>query len=401
MTKIAQLHKALVDHLEQHGDVLLDREHLSRVAYDLLKSNAIAHAEEERRAIVEAVLDKMVGWGPLTPLLNDPSITEIMVNGTASLYVERNGRLEEREPCFQSPDEIMHIVSRMVSQVGRRIDTASPLVDARLPDGSRINAIIEPLSLMGPVLTIRRFSKNPMTLARLVQHGTVTPEVATFLRNAVRAKCNILISGGTGSGKTTTLNAIASCIPKEERVVTIEDAAEMRLEHPHLVALESRPPNIEGRGEIPVRILLKNALRMRPDRIIVGEIRGGEALDMLQAMNTGHQGSLTTVHANAALEALLRTETMTLMADVELPLHAIRSQIRQALHLIVHQERFPDGTRKIVSVSAVSSTPASDDAYTVVPIATYNKGTRAVTLQPIPEEITRWFDDANIHPYAE
>lgn len=352
---VDQLHRVLVGQLEaSFSSVSLTRARLQEMAEAVLRDKFSNLSDAERVLTVSKVLDRMLGWGPLTSLLADQTITEIMVNGLQSLYVERAGRLEKLENCFSSEEEILHLINRMVGPLGRRIDTSSPLVDARLPDGSRVNAIIPPLSLAGPVLTIRRFPAKPLSLAELVSRQTLSQAMADFLATAIKEKRNIVISGGTGSGKTTTLNALGSSISEQERIITIEDAAEIRLHHPHLISLEARPPNLEGRGEIPVRLLLKNALRMRPDRIIVGEIRGGEALDMLQAMNTGHQGSLTTVHANAPLEALLRIETMTLMAEVELPLPAIRQQIRQALHLIVQQERLADGTRKVVSIQELT-----------------------------------------------
>lgn len=317
------------------------------------------------------LVNLMLESGPLTPLLKDPSITEVMVNGPKNIYIEKNGKLEKTNLEFENEAALLGLIDRFVSRVGRRIDAASPMVDARLPDGARVNAIIAPLSLVGPVLTIRRFPVNPPTLDDLVDRGTLTPSMASFLRDAITAKLNIVISGGTGSGKTTTLNALASEISQEERIVTVEDSAEMRITHNHLVGLESRPANLEGKGEVPVRSLVKNALRMRPDRIIVGEIRGGEALDMLQAMNTGHQGSLTTVHSNSPLEALFRIETMTLMADVELPLFAIRQQVEQALQVIVQQERLTDGSRKVVSIEIIE--PVRSDSYQLVPVYMYDK----------------------------
>ncbi len=369
------LHRALIQHLERSGETSLDETRLSALADQLIREQRLDVPPTEIEHLIKGVVHRMIGWGPLTPLLQDPHITEIMVNGTHSLYVERGGKLEALPNEFFDDDEILQVINRMVSQVGRRIDASSPLVDARLPDGSRVNAIIAPLSLSGPVLTIRRFPAEPLTLNNLVERQTVSRDMADFLRAAIEARLNIVISGGTGSGKTTTLNALASCIPPTERIITIEDAAEMRITHPHLVALESRPPNMEGKGEVPLRLLLKNALRMRPDRILVGEIRGAEALDMLQAMNTGHQGSLTTVHANAPLESLLRIETMTLMADVELPLPAIREQVRQAIHLVLQQERLKDGRRKIVAIDALRTerNPEVRTPYTLEPLFTYDK----------------------------
>jgi pilus assembly protein CpaF len=283
-----------------------------------------------------------------------------MVNGMHSVFVEKNGKLEKTNAQFANEEEILNIINRIVNKVGRRVDESSPLVDARLPDGSRVNAIIAPLSLSGPILTIRRFPPEPFTLEKLVALQTLTSQMAEFLQNAIRTKQNIVISGGAGVGKTTTLNAIASTIPHTERLIIIEDAAEMRLQHPHLVSLETRPPNIEGKGEIPMRILVKNALRMRPDRIIIGEIRGGEALDMLQAMNTGHKGSLTTVHANTPLDALMRVETMALMADIDLPLFAIQEQIKSAINIIVQQERTSTGERRITKICELQNVPSAN-----------------------------------------
>lgn len=370
---VDQLHNALVSVLEQHdkSETAPEARHLIALAQRIIRSGAVSLPEEQRDEVIQAVVDRILSWGPLTRFLNDPTVTELMVNGSRSLYIERQGKLERVQDFQIGEEELMQIMNRMVSLVGRRIDPASPLVDARLPDGSRVNAIIPPLSLIGPVLTIRRFPARPMVMHDLVSGGALSRGMAAFLQAAVLAKQNIVISGGTGSGKTTTLNAIASGIPEIERIITIEDAAEMRLTHPHLVSLEARPPNLEGKGEIPVRLLLKNALRMRPDRIIVGEIRGGEALDMLQAMNTGHQGSLTTVHANAPLEALLRIETMTLMADVDLPLSAIRQQLTQAIHLVIQQERLRDGRRVIVAIDEVGRT--GDGQYQLFPIFQYDK----------------------------
>lgn len=370
---VNQLHKALVSELEHQGKSgkSPEAETLTALAQRIIGSGGVSLPEAQQDEAIQAVVDRILSWGPLTRFLSDPTVTELMVNGSRSLYIERQGMLQRVDDFQISEEELMQIMNRMVSMVGRRIDPASPLVDARLPDGSRVNAIIPPLSLIGPVLTIRRFPARPLTIPDLISGGTLSPSMAAFLQAAILAKQNIVISGGTGSGKTTTLNAIASGIPETERIITIEDAAEMRLTHPHLVSLEARPPNLEGKGEIPVRLLLKNALRMRPDRIIVGEIRGGEALDMLQAMNTGHQGSLTTVHANAPLEALLRIETMTLMADVDLPLSAIRQQITQAIHLVIQQERLRDGRRVVVAIDEVGG--VKDGQYHLFPIFEYDK----------------------------
>ena len=319
----------------------------------VLEQEQITLTRVERLRLFEAIAAEILGFGPIEPLLKDDSISEIMVNGPKQVYVERRGKLELSEVAFNDDDHVMRVIDRIVSPLGRRIDESSPTVDARLPDGSRINAIIPPISLVGPVLTIRKFSKDPLTIDDLVRFGTVTPEMVTFLRACVEARLNIVVSGGTGSGKTTTLNVLSSFIPEDERIVTIENAAELQLRQEHVVTLESRPPNIEGKGEITIRDLVINSLRMRPDRIVVGECRGGEALDMLQAMNTGHDGSMTTAHANTPRDTLARLETMCLMAGVDLPVRAIREQIAAAVELIVQQARLKDGSRRIIAVTEV------------------------------------------------
>jgi pilus assembly protein CpaF len=308
----------------------------------------------ERVRIEQEIADDILGYGPLEPILRDESVTEIMVNGAQDVYVERNGKLERTNVTFSDDAHVLRIIDRIVSQVGRRVDEASPMVDARLPDGSRVNAIIPPLSLRGPTLTIRKFSREPYTLADLATFGSLTPASATFLAACVRARINLLVSGGTGSGKTTLLNALSGFIPGNERIVTIEDAAELQLQQRHVVSLEARPPNIEGEGEVRIRELVRNALRMRPDRIIVGEVRGGETLDMLQAMNTGHEGSLTTIHANTPRDALHRLEMLVLIAGVDLPLRAVREQIASAFDLIVHLVRLVDGSRRVSRITEVS-----------------------------------------------
>ncbi|HEY3396535.1 MAG TPA: CpaF family protein [Armatimonadota bacterium] len=306
-----------------------------------------------RTQIEQEVLYEVVGYGPMQTLLDDPEISEIMVNGPTKVFVERNGRLELTDRTFVDDDHVMRIIEKIISPLGRRLDESVPMVDARLPDGSRVNAIIPPLALNGPCITIRKFAAERLTPQDLVAFGTMTPEMCTFLEACVKARLNGLVSGGTGSGKTTTLNVLSSFIPDNERIVTIEDAAELQLQQPHVVTLESRPPNVEGRGSISIRDLVRNSLRMRPDRIVVGEVRGGEALDMLQAMNTGHDGSLSTLHANSPRDALARLETMVLMAGMELPMRAIREQIAGALHLIVQQARLRDGSRRIIAVTEV------------------------------------------------
>ncbi|MBX6350327.1 MAG: CpaF family protein [Clostridia bacterium] len=303
--------------------------------------------------LAEELRAELLGYGPIQALLDDPTVDEIMVNGARDVFVERAGHIQRAPVSFASDEQVLQLIERIVAPLGRRIDEASPMVDARLPDGSRVNAIIPPLALDGPVLTIRKFARDPFTIDDLVRFGTLTPQIAECLRGCVEARLNILVSGSTGSGKTTTLNVLSSFIPESERIVTIEDAAELQLRQEHVVRLETRPPNLEGKGAVTVRDLVRNALRMRPDRIVVGEVRGGEALDMLQAMNTGHDGSLTTVHANSPRDALARLETMVMMAGLELPIRAIREQLASAIDLIVHQSRLRDGSRRIVAVTEV------------------------------------------------
>ncbi len=310
-------------------------------------------AREDRERLVEEIADDTLGHGPLEKLLADPDVTEIMVNGPFDVWVERGGRIYETPIRFNDESHLRRIINKMVARVGRRIDEASPMVDARLPDGSRVNAVIPPLSLSGPLLTIRKFTKNRMLLSDFEELGTLTGDAIEFLNSCVRAELNILVSGGTGSGKTTLLNAMSTAIPADDRIVTIEDAAELRLNQNHVLRLESRPVNIEGEGEVTIRDLVRNALRMRPDRIIVGEVRGAEALDMLQAMNTGHDGSLTTLHANTPRDAIARIETMVLMAGYDLPVRAIRQQVASALDLIVHLERLQDGVRRVTAITEV------------------------------------------------
>lgn len=320
----------------------------------ILAEENIVLSRPERARLFEQIAAEILGFGPLQPLLEDDTITEIMVNGPKNVYVERKGKIHRVPVTFENNDHVMRIIDRIVAPLGRRIDESSPYVDARLQDGSRVNAVIPPISLVGPTLTIRKFSKNPITVEQLIQFGSVSPEAIQFMKACVEARLNILISGGTGSGKTTLLNVMSSFIPGDERIITIENAAELQLRQEHVVTLESRPPNIEGRGEITIRDLVINSLRMRPERIIVGECRGGETLDMLQAMNTGHDGSMTTAHANSPRDAIARVETMCLMAGMDLPVRAIREQVASAVDLICHQERMRDGTRKVTSITEVS-----------------------------------------------
>jgi pilus assembly protein CpaF len=327
---------------------------VQEVVSEELKSEEVPLSPSERALLERQIADDVLGYGPLEPFLRDPTVTEIMVNGYDQVYIERAGMIQETEASFLDDAHLLRIIDRIVSQVGRRVDESSPMVDARLPDGSRVNAIISPLALRGPSLTIRKFAQDALTLESLVELGTMTPQTADFLAQCVRGKLNLLISGGTGTGKTTLLNAVSQYVPSSERIVTVEDAAELRLQQRHVVPLESRPPNVEGEGEVRIRDLVRNALRMRPDRIIVGEVRGAETLDMLQAMNTGHDGSLTTIHANSARDALHRLEMLVLMAGVELPVKAIREQIAGGFDLLVHIARLVDGSRRITQITEIT-----------------------------------------------
>jgi pilus assembly protein CpaF len=328
-------------------------ERVMRTVSEQLALDRTPLTREERRRIVREITDDILGYGPLDPLLRDDTVTEVMVNACDRVYIEREGKIERSTASFADNAHLLRIIDKIVSQVGRRIDEASPMVDARLPDGSRVNAIIPPLALKGPTLTIRKFSRDPYTINDLIAFGSLTSHAAQFLAACVKGKLNMLISGGTGTGKTTTLNALSSFVPEDERIVTIEDAAELQLQQEHVITLESRPANIEGKGEIRIRELVRNALRMRPDRIIVGEVRGPETLDMLQAMNTGHEGSLTTIHANTPRDALSRLETLVMTAGVELPHRAIREQIASAFDVLVQIQRLVDGSRRITHISEV------------------------------------------------
>jgi pilus assembly protein CpaF len=341
-------------------DADMDLSDLQRVRHSIEEMYATILEEEnvvlnrtERARLLEWIIAEILGYGPIQPLLEDDTITEIMVNGPQNIYIERACKISKTNFFFDSDDHLLQVIDRIVAPIGRRIDEGSPMVDARLPDGSRVNAVIPPLSLVGPCLTVRKFAKVPYTAEDLVRFGTLNSEMAELTKACVEAKLNIVVSGGTGSGKTTLLNVVSAFIPENERIVTIEDAAELQLKQEHVVRLEARPPNIEGKGAITIRQLVINALRMRPDRIIVGEVRGGEALDMLQAMNTGHDGSLTTAHSNSPRDTLRRLETMVLMAGMDLPLRAIREQIASAFDLVIHLERLRDGSRKVVKVTEV------------------------------------------------
>ncbi len=320
----------------------------------VLAEENIVLSRPERQRLFEQISAEILGYGPIQPLLEDDTITEVMVNGAKNIYIERAGKIIRIPVVFESDEHVMRVIDRIVAPLGRRIDESSPYVDARLPDGSRVNAIIPPISLVGPVLTVRKFARNPITLEQLIEFGTIIPEALQFLKACVESRLNMIISGGTGSGKTTLLNILSQFIPGDERIITVENAAELQLRQEHVVTLESRPPNIEGRGEVTIRQLVINCLRMRPDRIIVGEIRDEAALDMLQAMNTGHDGSMTTAHSNSPRDTLARLETMVMMAGMELPVRAIREQVSSAIDLIIHQERMRDGTRKVVNITEVS-----------------------------------------------
>ena len=339
-------------------DVDLSAQELERKVREelnaVLAQESVPLSAAERQRIVNESIDDILGYGPIEPFLRDDDVTEVMVNGPDRIYIERDGKLQLTNARFFDDAHLRRTIEKIVAKVGRRIDESSPTVDARLADGSRVNAVIPPISIDGPALTIRKFSRDPYTMDMLVEMGTLSPEAAEFLKRCVEGAINLLVSGGTGAGKTTTLNALSGFIPHRERLVTIEDAAELKLQQPHIVRLEYRPPNIEGRGEVSIRDLVKNALRMRPDRIVVGEVRSGEALDMLQAMNTGHEGSITTVHANSPRDVLSRLETMVLMAGVDLPVRAIREQIAAGIQLIAHQSRMRDGSRRITAISEIT-----------------------------------------------
>jgi pilus assembly protein CpaF len=354
----ARLHRAIISRIDltKLNALSPDRVHaeVSRLAEDLLLAENAPLSTIERDRLVSEVHHELFGLGPLEPLLGDPAISDILVNSYANIYIERRGKLEKTGIAFKDNEHLMRVIERIVSTVGRRIDEAQPMVDARLPDGSRVNAIIPPLALDGPVLSIRRFGVDPLKMPKLIENGALTKEIALLSEMCVRARLNIIISGGTGAGKTTLLNALSAYIPGDERIVTIEDSAELQLQQPHVVRLETRPMNIEGKGEITQRDLVRNALRMRPDRIVIGEVRGGEAIDMLQAMNTGHDGSLTTIHANSTRDALGRLETMIQMTGMRLSDRAMRQQIASAVNLVIQVARLTDGTRRITSIAEIT-----------------------------------------------
>src|ERR671913_14696 len=354
----SRLHRTLINRMDLTKLSALSPEQVhaevSRLAETVLAQEAMPLSVSERDRLVNDVQHELFGLGPLEPLLKDPTISDILVNSFSTIYIERRGKLEATNVAFKDDEHLMRVIERIVSSVGRRIDESSPMVDARLRDGSRVNAIIPPLSIDGPVLSIRRFGAEPLRMSSLIEYKALTKDIADMLQMVVTARLNILISGGTGAGKTTLLNALSAYIPENERIVTIEDSAELQLQQPHVVRLETRPPNIEGRGEVTQRDLVRNSLRMRPDRIVIGEVRGGEAIDMLQAMNTGHDGSLTTIHANTPRDALARIETMIQMTGMSLSDRAMRQQIASALDLVVQVARLSDGSRRVTSISEIT-----------------------------------------------
>ena len=348
-----RIHTAIIDEMNKSGKTITDRDVMYKLVDDKVNDDEFLVPRIDREKVATQLFNDIMGYGPIEELVQNPAYSEIMVNGPDNVYVEEKGKLRLTDIKFRDEEHLMNIINRIVSNIGRHVDEASPMVDARLADGSRVNAIIPPLSLVGPVLTIRKFGKKPITAQQLLQFGSMTPDMLHFLEACVKGKLNIVVAGGTGSGKTTLLNVLSSYIPEDERIVTIEDAAEVQLKQNHVITLEARPANLEGKGAVTIRNLVKNALRMRPDRIIVGEVRSEETLDMLQAMNTGHDGSLTTTHANSPRDTVARLETMVLMSGMELPLRAIRDQISSAIDLIVQQSRLRDGTRKITSITEI------------------------------------------------
>ncbi|MDH4139159.1 MAG: CpaF family protein [Coriobacteriia bacterium] len=357
---VRHLHYLLIEEMgaeltDREADELELRDRIERRLGEYLAEDTTPLSATERRKIITDVIDNILGYGPIQEYLDDPEITEVMVNNASTIYIERLGKIYPASGRFIDEAHLLRIIDKIVAQVGRRIDESSAMVDARLPDGSRVNAVVHPLAINGPMLTIRKFSRDPFTVDDLIRFGTLSRQTTQFLQACVLGKLNILISGGTGTGKTTLLNVVSAYIPDDERIVTIEDAAELRLHQQHVLRLESRPPNIEGKGQVTIRDLVRNSLRMRPDRIIVGEVRGAEALDMLQAMNTGHEGSLSTVHANSPRDALSRIETMVLMSGYDLPVRAIREQSSAALNVVIHLSRLRDGTRRITQVAEIET----------------------------------------------
>src|SRR5947207_12739165 len=371
----SRLHRALINRMDltKLGTLTPEQVHaeVSRLAESVLAQEAMPLSTSERDRLVNDVQHELFGLGPLEPLLADPTISDILVNSHDTIYIERHGKIERSNVTFKDNEHLMRVIERIVSSVGRRIDESSPMVDARLKDGSRVNAIIPPLALDGPVMSIRRFGSDPLRIDTLIEKGALTRDIAEMFRMCVHARLNVLISGGTGAGKTTLLNALSAYIPEDQRIVTIEDSAELQLQQPHVVRLETRPPNIEGKGEITQRDLVRNALRMRPDRIVIGEVRGGEAIDMLQAMNTGHDGSLTTIHANTPRDALARIETMIQMTGMRLSDRAMRQQVASALDLVVQAARHSDGSRRVTSISEI--TGMEGDTITMQEIFLYER----------------------------
>jgi len=387
------LHRDLIAHLDArngNGGLAETEDQMRERAERFLRSRLATQPSPEREALAASLLDEIFAFGPITPFLEDPEVTEIMVNGHRTIYVEREGRLVLTEAVFTTEESLRAAIDRIVARVDRRLDASSPFVDARLPDGSRVNAIIPPLSLSGPCLTIRKFRNRPFSAEELVRLGTLSAEAADYLREAVTRRKNIIVSGGTGSGKTTLLNVLSGFIPDGERIITIEDAAELRLAKPHVVRLEARPANLEGAGAVTIRDLVRNSLRMRPDRIVVGECRGGEALDMLQAMNTGHDGSLTTGHANSPRDMLRRLETMVLMSGIDLHVRAIREQVASAIDLVVHVCRLPSGARVVTSITEIAG--MSDSQILLQETFRREGGTRSerapLTRTDVPSRIT-------------
>ena len=404
---LAYLIQNIDQKLLEKGDEALLRRRVEELVEEKLRSEKLPFSRQMRNRLVSDMADEILGFGPIEPLLRDPTVTEVMVNRPDQVYCERFGKLELTDIQFRDLQHIRHVIDKIVTPLGRRVDESSPMVDARLPDGSRVNAIISPLSLNGPVLTIRKFSVDPYTVEDLIGFGTLTQGMAAFLAACVKVKLNVLVSGGSGAGKTTLLNVLSSFIPEGERVVTVEDAAELKLHQPHVVRLESRPPNIEGKGEIKIRDLVRNCLRMRPDRIVVGEVRGGEALDMLQAMNTGHEGSISTVHSNTPRDALARLETMVMMSGMDLPSRAIREQIAAAVHMIVQIGRLSDGSRKVISVTEIQGMEGNvivlQDLFSFQQKGVGEGGKVLGTMQAtgmVPKFIDR-FNAASIHLPAE
>jgi pilus assembly protein CpaF len=395
----------LLAELDQSFDVQRKdevRRHIEELFNAILAEESMVLSRAERQRLFEAIVAEILGFGPLEILLADESVTEIMVNGPKSIFAERKGTLTRTNITFDSDEHVLRIISRILAPLGRRVDESSPLVDARLPDGSRVNIIIRPLALCGPTITIRKFAKDPLGVQDLIRFGSMTPEIADFLRGCVISHLNMVVSGGTGSGKTTLLNVLSSFIPNDERIVTVENAAELQLQQEHVVTLESRPPNIEGKGEITIQQLVVNCLRMRPDRIIVGECRSGEALDMLQAMNTGHDGSLTTLHANSPRDTISRLEVMCLMAGMELPVRAIREQIAAAVDVICQQMRMRDGSRKITWITEVQG--MEGEMITMSDIFEFEQtglegGKIVGRIRPtgIPPKFLDKFEDAGVH----